>query len=283
MKEKHSPNNLITHLFLILFGLVMVYPLIWMFFASFKTTNEIFASPKLLPEIFLWENYVNGWRSAATGAVSYTNFFLNTLYLVVPTVIFTVLSCLLVAYGFTRFRFPGSKILFSLMIATLMLPNSVIVIPRFMIFKNLGWLDSYLPFIVPAMFACYPFFIFMLVQFMRGIPIALDESAKIDGCGPWRILFSILAPLMKPALFSAGLFQFLWTWNDFFNQLIFINSPKKYTIALGLRMSIDSSTQMVRWNEVMAMSLCSIIPLILLFFFAQRYFVEGISTSGIKG
>lgn len=283
MNQKTSLSNLLTHFLLVLFGLFMVYPLIWMFFASFKTTNEIFVSPNLLPEIFLWENYRNGWQSAATGAVSYTNFFINTLFLVVPTVIFTVLSSLLVAYGFTRFRFPGSKILFSLMIATLMLPNSVIVIPRFMIFKNLGWLDSYLPFIVPAMFACYPFFIFMLVQFMRGIPIALDESAKIDGCGPWRILFSILAPLMKPALFSAGLFQFLWTWNDFFNQLIFINSPKKYTIALGLRMSIDSSTQMVRWNEVMAMSLCSILPLILLFFFAQRYFVEGISTSGIKG
>jgi oligogalacturonide transport system permease protein len=283
MNRNQSFGLLATHLLLILFGVAMVYPLIWMFFASFKTTNEIFVSPRLLPEIFLWENYVNGWRSAATGAASYTNFFINTFVLVIPTVAFTVLSSLLVAYGFGRFRFPGRKILFSLMIATLMLPNAVIVIPRFMIFKNLGWLDSYLPFIVPAIFGCYPFFIFMLIQFLRGIPTALDESAKIDGCGPVRILFGILAPLMKPALFSAGLFQFLWTWNDFFNQLIFINSPKKYTIALGLRISIDSSTEMVRWNEVMAMSICSILPLILLFFFAQRYFVEGISTSGLKG
>ncbi len=282
--NRNQPFGLLaTHLLLILFGVAMVYPLVWMFFASFKTTNEIFVSPRLLPEIFLWENYVNGWRSAATGAASYTNFFINTFVLVIPTVAFTVLSSLLVAYGFGRFRFPGRKFLFSLMIATLMLPNAVIIIPRFMIFKNLGWLDSYLPFIVPAIFGCYPFFIFMLIQFLRGIPTALDESAKIDGCGPVRILFGILAPLMKPALFSAGLFQFLWTWNDFFNQLIFINSPKKYTIALGLRISIDSSTEMVRWNEVMAMSICSILPLILLFFFAQRYFVEGISTSGLKG
>lgn len=283
MVKNKSLGILATHGLLILFGLVMIYPLIWMFFASFKTTNEIFISPKLFPDFFLWENYLNGWQSTATGAASYTNFFINTLLLVVPTVVFTVLSCLVVAYGFGRFRFPGRKILFALMIATLMLPNSVIVIPRFMIFKNLSWLDSYLPFIVPAMFACYPFFIFMLIQFLRGIPVALDESAKIDGCGPVRILFQILAPLMKPALFSAGLFQFLWTWNDFFNQLIFINSPKKYTIALGLRISIDSSTEMVRWNEVMAMSICSILPLVIIFFFAQRYFVEGISTSGLKG
>lgn len=283
MLKNKSFRTLWTHLVLIALGLVIVYPLIWMLFASFKTTNEIFVSSKLLPELFLWENYLNGWQSAATGAVSYTNFFINTLFLVVPTVLFTVFSCLLVAYGFARFQFPGRKLLFSLMIATLMLPNSVIVIPRFMIFKNLGWLDGYLPFIAPAAFACYPFFIFMIIQFLRGIPVALDESAKIDGCGPVRILFSILTPLMKPVLFSAGLFQFLWTWNDFFNQLIFINSPKKYTIALGLRMSIDSSTQMVRWNEVMAMSICSILPLIVIFFFAQRYFVEGITTSGIKG
>ncbi len=282
MNKQHN-HTWLTHLLLILFGIVMIYPLIWMFFASFKTVNEIFISHKLLPDQFLWINFVNGWQSAATGAASYTTFFINTFLLVIPTVAFTVLSCLLVAYGFGRFDFPGKKFCFAIMIATLMLPNAVIIIPRFLIFKNLGWLDSYLPFIVPAIFGCYPFFIFMLIQFLRGIPVALDESAKIDGCSPLRILFSILAPLMKPALFSAGLFQFMWTWNDFFNQLIFINSPKKFTIALGLRISIDSSSEMVRWNEVMAMSICSIVPLILLFFFAQRYFVEGISTSGLKG
>ena len=152
-----------------------------------------------------------------------------------------------------------------------------------MLFKKLGWLDSYLPFLVPALFATYPFFIFMIVQFLRGVPMELDESAKIDGCNSFQILTHILVPLLKPAIFSAGLFQFLWTWNDFYNQFIFINSPKKFTLSLGLKLSIDASTEAVKWNEVMAMSVCSIIPLFILFFCAQKYFVEGIATSGLKG
>jgi len=246
-------------------------------------TNEIFASTRLLPERFLWQNYVQGWQSGATGALTFTNFYINTFRLVVPVVLFTVASCSLVAYGFARFNFPGRRIFFLIMISTLMLPNTVLVIPRFMLFMRFGWLDSYLPFIVPAAFACFPFFIFLMVQFMRGIPTTLDESAKIDGCGPLRIFISILLPLLKPAVFSVGLFQFLWTWNDFFNQLIFINSPSRFTLALGLRLSIDASTEAVRWNEVMAMAVVSILPLFILFFVAQRYFVEGIATSGIKG
>lgn len=283
MKGRWKQKNWLRHLLLIVVGLVLVYPMIFMFFASFKESNEIFSSAKLLPKVFHFENYANGWQSNATGSVTFTNFYINTFVIVIPVVLFTVLSCTLVAYGFGRFNFPGKKILFPVMIATLMLPNTVIVIPRFMLFNKLGWLDSYWPFIVPAMFACYPFFIFMIVQFLRGVPRSLDESAKIDGCNTLRVLWSILMPLLKPALFSAGLFQFMWTWNDFFNQLIFINSPSKYTLALGLRLTIDASTEAVKWNEVMAMSVCSIAPLVVLFFLAQKYFVEGVTTSGIKG
>jgi oligogalacturonide transport system permease protein len=169
------------------------------------------------------------------------------------------------------------------MIATMMLPNTVIIIPRFILFKNFGWLNTYLPFYMPALFACYPFFIFMIIQFMRNIPTSLDESAKLDGCASYHTLAYIILPLLKPAIFSAGLFQFMWNWNDFYNQLIFINTPKRFTLALGLRLSIDASTETVRWNEVMAMSICTIIPLFILFFSAQRYFVEGTATSGIKG
>jgi len=137
-------------------------------------------------------------------------------------------------------------------------------------------------FTVPAIFACYPFFIFMLVQFFRGLPRELDESATIDGCNSFSILIRILLPLCKPALFSAGIFQFIWTWNDFFNSLIYINSVKKFTLSLGIRMSLDNATS-ANWNEIMAMSTLSIIPCVLLFFFAQKYFVEGIATTGIKG
>ena len=264
--SKGLKTALVRHLILIAVGIVLIYPVVFMIFASFKDTNEIFTSTSLFPRVWHPENYTNGWQSGATGSVTYTNFFLNTFKLVLPVVFFTVISCTVTAYGFARFDFPMKKILFPILISTLMLPNTVIIIPRFMLFKNLGWLDSYYPFLVPALFAVYPFFIFMIIQFLRGIPTSLDESAKMDGCSSLQILIHILVPLLKPALFSAGLFQFLWTWNDFYNQFIFINTPKKFTLSLGLRLSIDASTEAVKWNEVMAMSVCSIIPLFLLFF-----------------
>jgi oligogalacturonide transport system permease protein len=251
-----------------------------MFFASFKTNSEIFASKNLLPQSFSFEAYATGWRGV--GQHSFSLFFINTLKLVIPTVVFTVLSCSIVAYGFARFSFPKKKIWFAIMLSTLMLPNSVIIIPRFLLFNKLGWLDSYLPFIIPALFACYPFFIFMMVQFLRGVPTELDEAAKIDGCNASQTLVLVLYPILKPALFSAGLFQLMWTWNDFFNSLIYISKVEKFPLSLGLRISLDSASA-VAWNQIMAMALLSILPLIVIFFFAQRYFVEGISTSGIKG
>ncbi|MGI6226307.1 MAG: carbohydrate ABC transporter permease [Peptococcales bacterium] len=281
---KRTPKYLLfRHLILIAIGFVLIYPVIFMVFASFKSSNEIFTSKRLLPEQFLWMNYPNGWISGGAGKVNFSNFFLNTFILVIPVVVFTVLSCSVVAYGFARFNFPFRRILFPIMIATMMLPNTVIIIPRFILFKKFNWLNTYMPFYAPALFACYPFFIFMIIQFMRNIPISLDESAKLDGCTSLQTFLYIMVPLLKPALISAGLFQFMWNWNDFYNQLIFINTPKKYTIALGLRLSIDASTEAVRWNEVMAMSVCTIIPLFLLFFSSQKYFVEGTTTSGIKG
>jgi oligogalacturonide transport system permease protein len=167
------------------------------------------------------------------------------------------------------------------MLSTLMLPNAVIIIPRYILFNSLDWLDSYLPFIIPAIFATNSFFIFMLVQFLRGIPKELDESAVIDGCNSFMILARILLPLSKPALFSAAIFQFIWTWNDFFNVLIYVNSIKKYTVSLGLRMALDIQAA-VNWNQVMAMSVVAIVPPVLVFFFSQKHFVEGIATTGIK-
>ncbi len=276
--KKISQN--ITFVLLLIIGLIMVYPLVWMFFATFKPNSEIFGAANLLPSSYSLEGYIKGWKGI--GQYTFATFFINTLWMVIPTVVFTVLSCSIVAYGFARFDFPFKNFLFALMISTLMLPNAVIIIPRYLLFNKIGWLDTYNPFTIPALFACYPFFIFMLVQFLRGIPRDLDEAASIDGCGSTGIFFRILMPLMKPALFSAGLFQFMWTWNDFFNSLIYINSVKKYPLSLGLRISLDSASA-VSWDQVMAMSLISIIPLIVIFFFSQRYFIEGIATSGLKG
>ncbi len=278
--QKKIAHQAGMHLLLLAVGIIMIYPLIWLFFSSFKPNEEIFGSVALLPKHIIWDSYLKGWQGS--GQFSFGVFLLNSLEMVVPVVFFTIVSSTLVAYGFARFKFPGKKMLFGLMISTLMLPNAVLIIPRYLLFKEFGWLNSYLPFVVPAGFACYPFFIFMLVQFFRGLPRELDESATIDGCNSFLIFYRILLPLCKPALFSVAIFQFIWTWNDFFNSMIYINSVKKYTLALGLRMSLDN-TSAANWNEVMAMSMLAIIPCVLIFFFAQKYFVEGIATTGLKG
>jgi oligogalacturonide transport system permease protein len=277
---KKKIREAFTYVRFTILGLIMIYPLIWMFFASFKSNEEIFGSIALLPKSFSFQAYINGWVSA--GGITYGRYFLNTFLLVVPTTLLTVISSTLVAYGFTRFNFKGKKMLFGLLISTLMLPNAVIIIPRYTIFRSLGVLDSYWPFYLTSMFACYPFFVYMLIQFMRGLPLELDESARIDGCGTFKVLYRILLPLLKPALFSAGLFQFLWTYNDYFNSLIYINSVKKFTVSLALRLTIDADS-VIQWNQVMAMACVAVIPVVILFFFAQKYFVEGISTTGLKG
>ncbi len=279
-KTKKTIHEIIMYIVLIVIGIIMIYPLIWMFFASFKSNEEIYGSISLLPQSYSWEAFVDGWKGI--GENTYATFFLNSFLLVVPTTLLTVLSSMLVAYGFARFEFKGKKLAFTLLLSTLMLPNAILIIPRYSIFRTLNVLDSYWPFYLLSIFACYPFFTYMIIQFLRGIPRELDESAYIDGCGTFRTLTSILLPLLKPALFSAGLFQFLWTYNDYFNSLIYVNSVKKYTVSLALRLSLDSESVVV-WKNVMAMSCLSVLPVVILFFLAQKYFVEGIATTGLKG
>lgn len=278
--RKRNISAVLTHVIMILLGVLMLYPLIWMFFSSFKTNAEIFGGTSLLPKEPVWDSFVKGWNG--TGRITYTTYYKNTFLLVLPTVLLTVFSCSVVAYGFARFRFRFKKQLFMLMISTLMLPNSVLVIPRYLLYNKLGWLNTYLPFIMPALFACYPFFIYMMIQFLRGLPRTLDEAATIDGCNSFQVYWHILMPLCKPALFSAAIFQFIWTWNDFFNSLIYINSVRKYPIVLALRMSLDA-TSAANWNQVLAMSVVSLLPGTVLFFSAQKYFVEGVSAGSIKG
>lgn len=283
MKKKHYRREHIsiwTYVVVILIGIIMMYPIIWMFFATFKTNTEIFGSTKLLPENFNLQGYINGWN--VNGRITYATFFLNSFKLTLITTLLTVAACAIVAYGFARFKFPCKKILFGILITTMMLPDSILLIPKYSLYHSMNLLDSYAPFYLQAILACYPFFVFMLIQFIRGLPKELDESAYIDGCSEIGVFVRILAPLMKPALFSAGLFQFMWTYNDYTNVLIYVNSVKKYTLSLALRLSLDSES-VIQWNKVMAMSFLSLVPLIILFFAAQKYFVEGIATSGLKG
>lgn len=279
MKRK-TISRLITYGIIALLGVGLLFPIVYMVLASFKTNAEIFGTTKLLPESFNFRYYVSGWKG--NGQYDYGQFFYNTFLLVIPTVLLTVISCTVVAYGFARFRFKSKKALFSVLLATLMLPNTVIIIPRYILFNQFGWIDSYLPFYIPALFGCYPFFIYQMVQFMRGIPKDLDEAAYMDGCGTMRTLICILMPLLKPAMFSAGLLQFTWTYNDYFNTLIYINSTSKYPVSLALRMTLDAES-VVEWGKVMAMACVVVLPLVLLFFSAQKYFVEGITAGGVKG
>lgn len=273
-------KEIINYILLILAALIMLYPLIWLFFSSFKENSDIFKTSSLLPEKWSLQGYRDGWKGS--GQYTFTTFFINTFKMVIPSVVFTVISCSMVGYGFARFEFIGKRFFFAVMIATMMLPNSVMLIPRYLMYRDLNWLDSYKPFIIPSIFATSAFFIFMFIQFFRGIPRELDESAYVDGCGSLRLYIRILMPLSKPAIFSAMIFQFMWSWNDFFGPLIYISSVNKYPLALGLRMSMDVNAS-ISWNNILAMALVSILPLVFLFFFAQKYFVEGVSTTGLKG
>lgn len=280
MRKKRVLFLGIKYAVLILLGLVLIFPLIYMFFGTFKSNEEIFGSLRLLPKSFTLDGYIQGWKGS--GQISFGIYLWNSCRLVVPTVILTVISSLITAYGFGRFNFPGKGFLFMVMLALMMLPSSVLLIPRYLLFVELDWIDNYKVFWVPAALGTSSFFVYMFIQFFRGIPRELDEAARIDGCSSFRILISILIPLSKPAVISAAIFQFIWTWNDFFQQYIYISSVSKYTVSLGLRMALDT-TAVIEWKEILAMSAVAVLPCVIIFFCLQKYFVEGIATSGLKG
>ncbi len=270
----------IANLFIIVLGAAMLYPIVWLIAASFKESNAIFGDPRLLPRTFTLQNYVQGWKGI--GIVGFGSFFKNSFLICALCVVGNVIFCSLTAYAFSRLRFAGKKFWFTVMMVTLMLPSHVTTIPRYIIFRSFGWIDTYLPLIVPKFFATDAFFIFLLVQFMRSLPKELDESALIDGCGKLGIYTKIVMPLTMPALITTVLFTFLWTWDDFFNQLLYLNSPSKYTVPMGLRLFLDASG-MSSWGPMFAMSVLSLVPCLVLFFALQKYFVQGIATTGIKG
>ncbi|RZS94282.1 carbohydrate ABC transporter permease [Cuneatibacter caecimuris] len=283
MKHKkglRAAGLIFKYLLLAFLGLILIFPLIYMFFGSFKSNQEIFGTLKLLPESFHPEGYIEGWKGS--GQITFGAYIWNSFLLVVPTVALTVVSSILTAYGFNRFRVPGRKVLFAVMMALMMLPASVLLIPRYLLYVSFGWIDTYLVFWVPAACATSSFFVYMFVQFFEGVPRELDEAARIDGCSSFQTLVRILVPLSKPAVISAVIFQFIWTWNDFFQQYVYISSVGKYTVSLGLRMALDA-TSAIQWKNILAMSVIAMVPCTLIYFVLQRYFVEGIATSGLKG
>jgi oligogalacturonide transport system permease protein len=261
-------------------GIVMLYPLVWLVGASFKGNAEIFTEVGFWPSRFDFGAYARGWKTSTE--YTFATYFLNSFLITVPRIIVTVISCVLVAYAFARFEFWGKKILFSIMVGTMMLPLIILRLPQYLLFKELGWLDSYIPLILPSAFATDTFFVFLLVQFLRGIPRDMEEAAQIDGCNALQMLWHIIVPLLKPAIISVIVFQFIWTMNDFMGPLIYLSTVEKYPVSLALKMSIGA-TEEVEWASMIAISVVALVPSLLVFFMAQRHFIEGASSSGIKG
>ena len=275
---KGLSKSAIKNIVLVSFSIVFLYPMLWFVAGSLRADGQVLQL-SLIPDSVSFRAYVDGWT---VGRHNFGLFLRNTFVLVLPVVAGTLISSVLVGYGFARFNFAFKRVLFTTMLATMMLPGVVTLIPQFILFSNLGWVNSYLPFYVPAFFGGSPFFIFMIVQFFRGLPRELDESAKIDGCNSLMILLLILMPLSKPAIFTVFVLSFVGMWNAFMTVFIYVNSVDLFPVALGLRMTLDVMER-VNWNQIMAMTVVTILPPTLLFFFAQKYFVEGIATTGLKG
>ncbi|WP_332774840.1 carbohydrate ABC transporter permease [Polaromonas sp.] len=266
------------HGLLIAAAFLMLYPLLWMAASSFKPESIIFTDLSIWPPAFDFGNYVKGWTALQE---SFTVFFKNSVIVAVLVVIGNTISCSITAYAFARLEFRGRRIWFVVMLGTLMLPYHVTLIPQYVLFLKLGWIDTFLPLIVPKFLAADAFFIFLMVQFFRGLPRELDEAAVLDGCGPWRIYWKIILPLSLPVLATTAIFSFLWTWNDFLGPLVYLNEAANYTVPLALRSFVDSTGQSA-WGQLFAMSVLAILPIFLFFLFFQRLIIEGVAHSGMK-
>lgn len=268
----------LKHLALIAFGFVMLYPLLWMISSSIKPSALIFRDPSLIPSEIDLSNYTVGWNALTH---PFSSYLLNSAIIVLGSVLGNLVACSMAAYAFARLKFKGHKLWFAIMLVTIMLPIQVLIVPQYVLFSQVGWINTYLPLVVPKLLATDAFFIFLMVQFFRALPKELDEAARIDGAGHARIYFQILLPLSVPALATTAIFTFIWTWNDFFRQLVFLTKPDMYTVPIALRSFIDSSGNS-SWGPMFAMSIVSLIPLFLVFLFGQKYLVKGIATTGIK-
>ena len=284
LSTAHKIGRFFQYFVLILVGVIMIYPLVWMVGATFKSNAEIFAGIGFLTANPTLQGYIDAVTQNYGGDISIWRAFINTYSFVIPKVIFTVISSVIAAYGFSRFKFKGRDMLFGIMISTLFLPQVVLNVPQYLMYNSFGWINSpfYLPLWVPTLFATETYFVYQLVQFMRSIPHDLDEAAAIDGCGPVKILYKIIAPMLSPSLVACGLFQFMWSCNDYMGPLLYVQTPSKYPMSIFVKLSMDADSGF-NWNRILALSLISIIPSLVVFFMAQDKFVDGISAGGVKG
>ncbi|MFD2797566.1 carbohydrate ABC transporter permease [Promicromonospora vindobonensis] len=271
-------SSVLKHAGLIAFGFVMLYPLLWMLASSFKPNALIFREPGLIPTDIDLSNYTDGWNALLH---PFSHYLINSAIVVLGSLLGNLLSCSLAAYAFARLEFKGKRLWFAVMLMSIMLPIHVVIVPQYVLFSQLEWINTFLPLIVPKLLATDAFFIFLMVQFFRGIPRELDEAATLDGANHLRIYLQIMLPLSMPALATTAIFTFIWTWNDFFSQLIFLTRPEMYTVPIALRTFVDSTGES-SWGSLFAMSIVSLIPVFIAFLFGQKYLVKGIATTGIK-
>lgn len=273
-----TAGSIVKHALMIAAAIVMIYPLLWMLVSSFRPTDVIFREPGLWLTDPTLANYTQGWNALQH---PFSRYLLNSTIVVLGSILGNVVSCSLAAYAFARLKFRFRILLFAMMLLTIMLPIHVLIVPQYILFSQLGWINTFAPLIVPKLLATDAFFVFLMVQFIRGLPRELDEAARIDGCGHWAIFTRVIMPLMVPAIATTTIFTFIWTWNDFFAALIFLTSPDMYTVPVALRAFLDS-TGASNWGAMFAMSIVSLIPVFLAFLFGQRFLIRGIATTGIK-
>ncbi|MGA7205032.1 MAG: carbohydrate ABC transporter permease [Specibacter sp.] len=266
------------HAILIISGSVMIYPLLWMVVSAMRPNDVIFTEPGLwLSEVDL-SNFTSGW-SALTHP--FGHYMINSAIVVLGSILGNLISCSMAAYAFARLKFTASKLFFGIMLLTIMLPFHVVIVPQYVLFSQIGWVNTFWPLIVPKLLATDAFFVFLMVQFIRGIPKDLDEAARIDGAGHPRIFLRVILPLMVPALATTTIFTFIWTWNDFFSSLIYLTDPDMFTVPVALRAFVDSQAG-TSWGSLFAMSIVSLLPVFLVFLFGQKFLIKGIATTGIK-
>jgi multiple sugar transport system permease protein len=259
---------------------LVLYPLVWLFLSTFKPNSEFGQNPGLIPNAPTFDNYAKVMEGIA--GVPMWRFFLNSFILSVAAVVGTVFSSALAAYAFARVQFKGLGIFFAAMIGTLLLPFHVVIIPQYILFNNLGMVDTFWPLLLPKFLATEAFFVFLLVQFIRQMPRDMDEAARIDGAGHWRIFWSIILPLIRPALITCAIFAFIWAWNDFLGPLLYLTSPENYPLPIALRLYNDQSSSS-DYGATVTASFIALLPVLLFFLVFQRFLVDGVATQGLKG
>ncbi|MEU3166433.1 carbohydrate ABC transporter permease [Streptosporangium sp. NPDC006930] len=270
--------RLVRHLLLIAAGLLMLYPLLWMVSSSFKPEELIFREPGLMPTAVTAENYTEGWGALKH---SFGYYLWNSAVLTALAVVGNLAACSLAAYAFARLEFPLKKMWFAIMLGSIMLPHHVTVVPQYIVFAKIDWINTIWPIVAPKFLATDAFFIFLMVQFIRTLPRELDEAAAIDGAGQWRTFTRVIMPLCVPALATTAIFTFIWTWNDFFTQNLYLTNSDNLTVPVALRQFMDSSGES-SWGPLFAMSIISLGPIFGFFLAGQKYLIRGMATTGLK-